>query len=296
MATLAKTTRAEWGIYVRFLANGEEIAIGAERPHDTMSTIKIPILVALMRAVEAGKADLSERVTLTQDDKRLGTGVLLLFDEGATFTVRDAAWLMTVISDNTATDICLRAAGGIEAVNETMKSLGLDDIRMTGDALSWFQALAGSMDPDASDIAPGDLVRNGYRYKEPGAFADARRKFHFEIDNPFSLATPRAMGELMAQINDGRCASAETCSQIMEFLRGQQLRERVPKYSWGTKGAHKTGSYMPFIANDIGLFTPAAGTPVIISIMAQKHDGDPAMIDDCIARMGEAILHAAEAR
>ena len=296
LRTLANTVRAEWGIHVRFLNGGEQISIEADRSHDTMSTIKIPILVTLMRAVEEGQADLFRRVTLGDRHRRLGTGVLCLFDEGATFTIKDAAWLMTIISDNTATDICLEAAGGVDAVNKTMGMLGLDDIRMTGDALTWFRALASSMDPAMSNIAPGELARRGYAYKEPLAFSDAREAFHRSGKTPFSLATPRALAELIAQIHDGQCASRQTCDQIMEFLYGQQLRERIPKYSWGVKGAHKTGSYMPFIANDIGLFEPSAGTPVIISIMAQHHYGDPALIDDCLARMGEAILHSAEAQ
>ena len=46
---IANGVRADWGIYVKFLANGEEIAINADAPMDTMSVIKIPILVELFR-------------------------------------------------------------------------------------------------------------------------------------------------------------------------------------------------------------------------------------------------------
>ena len=49
---------------------------------DTMSLIKAPILVALMRRVDRGEVDLGRRITLEEDHKRLGTGVLRLFDAG----------------------------------------------------------------------------------------------------------------------------------------------------------------------------------------------------------------------
>lgn len=291
---LADSVTAEWGIYVHFTGGAGEIAINADRMQDTMSLIKVPILVTLMRKVERGEVDLAERITLTDDHKRLGTGVLFLFDAGASLTLKDAAWLMTVVSDNTATDICLAAVGGIDAVNTEMLSLGLDGIRMTGDALTWFRALAGSMDPELATVAPGELVRRGYPFKTPASFSVARERYHFEPGRPFSLATARALGSLMLQIHEDRCAGAATCETIRTILKGQQLQTMLPKYMWGVTAAHKTGNFQPFVASDLGIFTPSAGRPVIISVMTQRHRGQRAMIEDTVARMGELIIHAAE--
>jgi hypothetical protein len=39
---IAKGIRAEWAIYIKFMASGEEIAINADVSTDTMSVIKIP--------------------------------------------------------------------------------------------------------------------------------------------------------------------------------------------------------------------------------------------------------------
>ncbi len=291
---LADSVRAEWGIYVHFAGGAGEIDINADRTQDTMSLIKVPILVTLMRKVERGEVDLAARITLTDDHKRLGTGVLFLFDAGATLTLKDAAWLMTVVSDNSATDMCLAAVGGIDAVNAEMVVLGLDGIRMTGDALTWFRALAGSMDPELATIAPGELVRRGYPFKTPASFAAARERYHFERGRPFGLASARALGLLMLQIYEDRCANPTTCEAIRAFLKGQQLQTMLPKYMWGVTSAHKTGNFPPFVASDLGIFTPSAGTPVIISIMTQRHRGQRALVEDTVARMGEVIIHAAE--
>jgi beta-lactamase class A len=292
---LADSVRAEWGIFVHFVNGGAEIAIDADRTQDTMSLIKVPILVTLMRKVDAGEINLSTRITLADDDRRLGTGVLFLFDAGATLTLKDAAWLMVVVSDNTATDLVLDAVGGPAAVNATMAALGLDAIRMTGDALAWFRALGGSMDPELATVAPGEFARRGYPDKAPAAFAAARERYHFgPADRPFGLATARSLGLLLLQILEGRCASPESCALIRTMLRGQQLQTMLPKYLWGVVAEHKTGNFQPFISSDIGIFTPSAGSPVIISVMTQKHRGQRALVEDTVARMGELVVHAAE--
>jgi beta-lactamase class A len=152
---LSQSIAAEWGIYVRFLDNGDEIAINADAMMDTMSLIKVPILVTLMRRVDRGEIDLNKKITLEEDHKRLGTGVLRHFDAGATLSLRDAARMMEVVSDNTATDICLDAAGGVDSVNSTMRELGIDELKMTGTALDWFRALGGSMEQELATIPPG---------------------------------------------------------------------------------------------------------------------------------------------
>lgn len=41
---ITRSVNAQWGIYVKVLDTGEEIAINADKQMDTMSTIKIPIL------------------------------------------------------------------------------------------------------------------------------------------------------------------------------------------------------------------------------------------------------------
>ncbi len=295
LVALARTIDAEWGIYVRFLDNGDEIAIDADRKIDTMSLIKVPILVTLMQRVDRGEVSLDQRITLHDDHKRLGTGVMRLFGAGATFTLRDMAWMMEVVSDNTATDLCLEAAGGAASVNASMRALGIDGIEMTGTALDWFRALAGSMDPDLATAPPGELARRGYPFTDPDELSDARARYHFGGGRPFSLATARALGELLARIHARTCTSPESCEQILAILVGQQLRQQIPKYVWGATFAHKTGNFEPFIASDIGIVTPYRGSPVVICLMNQRHRGVRAMLEDVTARMGELVVLAAEA-
>src|SRR5579859_8214498 len=54
---------ADWGIYIKSLDTGEEIAINADKTMDTMSAIKIPLLVDAYRLVDAGKINTADRFT-----------------------------------------------------------------------------------------------------------------------------------------------------------------------------------------------------------------------------------------
>src|SRR5579883_2044150 len=51
---LTQSYNAKWGIYIKCLETGEEIAIHADDTFDTMSVIKIPLMVESFRQIEAG--------------------------------------------------------------------------------------------------------------------------------------------------------------------------------------------------------------------------------------------------
>src|SRR5216684_7412262 len=67
----SKSVSADWGIYIKSLDTGEEIAINADNVMDTMSAIKIPLLVDAFRQVDAGKLNLADRIVMKTADKRL---------------------------------------------------------------------------------------------------------------------------------------------------------------------------------------------------------------------------------
>src|SRR6266446_3241947 len=80
---ITRSVNATWGIYIKCLETGEEIAINADQQMDTMSVIKIPLMVEAFRQIEAGKFSLQDRYTLRAADKRPGTGVIRSMDDGA---------------------------------------------------------------------------------------------------------------------------------------------------------------------------------------------------------------------
>ena len=79
---------ADWGVYIKSLDSGEEIAINADKVMDTMSAIKIPLLVDVYRQVDAGKINTADRFAMKTADKRFGTGVLRTLDSGLNLSFR----------------------------------------------------------------------------------------------------------------------------------------------------------------------------------------------------------------
>jgi beta-lactamase class A len=86
------------------------------------STIKIAILIALFRAIEAGELRLDARRELHAADKVPGSGVLRALDDGLALTLHDLAHLMIAISDNSASNMLIEAVG-LAAVNAVLRDL-----------------------------------------------------------------------------------------------------------------------------------------------------------------------------
>ncbi len=270
-ANIERITRgvnARWGVYIKCLETGEEIALGADEPMDTMSVIKIPLMVEAFRRVEAGSLKLDDRYTLRDEDKRPGTGVIRTLDAGATLSVRDLITLMNTVSDNTATDILFAKVGGVGPVNALMAEYGLKSIRATGTTDAWFQAL-----------------------REAGSAA----RFHAEAKTPFGLASPRDVGRLLEKIARGEAVSKPSSDAMLAIMRQQVYRSRLPKYVTGYAVPHKTGDFLPYIGNDVGLLESEKHRIVIVVFTAQ-HYGVGAQLEDAIGRVAEQVADHYAAR
>jgi beta-lactamase class A len=265
-ANLEQITRsvdAKWGIYVKCVETGEEIALNADETMDTMSVIKIPLMVEVFRQIEAGRFALTDRVTLQDADKRPGTGVIRSLDAGLSLTVKDLITLMIIVSDNTATDLLFAKVGGVEPVNRLMQSYGLKTIQATGPSEAWFKALR----------AAPDLW-----------------KFHTEGKTPYGLSSPRDLGKLLEKIEKGDAVSKAASEQMLQILRGQVYSSRLPKYVTGFRVPHKTGDFLPYIGNDVGILE-SPDRHVIVSVFTAHHNGIGPNLEDAIARLGEQVAN-----
>jgi beta-lactamase class A len=118
------------GVSVKDLASGDEIGVDWDERFLAASSIKIPILIELFRKAKEGAINLEERVTVGDDVKVGGTGVLKEMGDGtATLALSDLASLMITVSDNTATNILIDVVG-MEHVNSLMESMGLRTTRL----------------------------------------------------------------------------------------------------------------------------------------------------------------------
>ena len=286
LETIAHGVSADWGIYVKSLDTGEEIAINADAVMDTMSDIKIPLLVDVYRQVDDGKIDTADRIVMKTADKRFGTGVLRTLDPGLNLSFHDALMLMIIQSDNTGTDMAFARAGGPAHVTQTMRQLGLNSITATGTTFDWFRALASAGDSSWANLTPEELFTKGF----PDKLTDADvEKFHFEGNHPFGLSSARDMGRLLELIATNHAASEKSCHEMMRLMSMQQMRSRIPKYMDDeTRVPHKTGDFPPYIANDVGLIS-TANARVVVVFFSAHHRGYYSELEDAIARMSEQV-------
>ena len=113
---------AKASLYAKHLPSGRQIAIQADEPMNSVSVIKIAIMVLAYRDAENGQLNLKERYLLRPQDKRRGSGVLRAFAPGLQPTYRDLITQMIISSDNTATDIVINKVG-LERVNDMLETL-----------------------------------------------------------------------------------------------------------------------------------------------------------------------------
>lgn len=258
---IALSVHATWGIYIKSIETGEEIAIDADRQMDTMSVIKIPLMVEAFEQIRAGKLSLADRYTLVKEDVLSGTGVLRSLDPGATITLKDLITLMIIVSDNTATDVVFRMVGGPETVNRRMAALGLTHTQATAPARAWFDALGKAPD---------------------------RAAFHREAKHPFGLSTPREIGWLLEQMERGTLVDKAASEQMLQILRGQIYRTRIPRYLSGYRIPHKTGDFLPYIGNDVGVLE-AQDRRIVICIFTANHFGSGERLEEAIGRIAEKV-------
>src|SRR5689334_12080860 len=86
---IMQTYGGQWGFYMKCLETGDEIAIHADEQMDTMSVIKIPLMVEAFRQIEAGKFGLNDRVSIQDSQKLPGTGIIKSLDGGVGLTIHD---------------------------------------------------------------------------------------------------------------------------------------------------------------------------------------------------------------
>ena len=112
------------GVAVKDLSTGHPIAVHGDEEFPTASTIKIHILTQLLARAQRGELDLDRKVNITPDMRVPGSGVISYLGEDVQLTVWDIAVLMIIVSDNTATNLCIDWAG-IDETNALIREMGL---------------------------------------------------------------------------------------------------------------------------------------------------------------------------
>jgi beta-lactamase class A len=143
-----------FGIYARNLQTDEKVAINADDVMPAESAAKTFVLLHYFQLVDRGAIDPTTRARLDGSNRFIGTGVLRYLADGIEPTLDDLAWLMIVVSDNTATAMLMQAIGGPADVNAAMRELGYPDANLN-ESITLETAMAGA---PFSTSTPHDLA------------------------------------------------------------------------------------------------------------------------------------------
>ena len=117
------------GCCVKSITDGHMISVNGDVEFPIASTIKIPILLQLLMRDEKGELDINEMVDITPEMIYPGSGIITYLEGPLKLSILDIAILMIIVSDNTATNMCIDYAG-IDKTNDMLRSLGVDNITL----------------------------------------------------------------------------------------------------------------------------------------------------------------------
>ncbi len=268
--TLSEILDGREGIFAVMARNfktGEEVSINPDVLMPTASVFKVPVLVELFRKAALGDIDLYQKHELTEGDKSPGSGILKEMLPGAQLTLKDLAVLMIIISDNTATDLCIKAAG-LDDINVTMKELGLTNSYITMGCKGLLAYCAGIENPWPSEEEVArtfEQLRSDVREIDLDGLA-------FQGVKENNVTTVRDMVNLLQILYEAKKLPSEVCENCLDVMKRQQLRDRIPGLlPLGTITMTKSGTLgNDVIVNDVGIVEPKGGNPYAIAILTNQ--------------------------
>lgn len=277
LAAIAIDHHGKVALYAEQPNTGKIVTIHADELVQTASTIKLALLWEAMHQVALGKAQWSERLTLKPGDPVGGSGVLRFLDTPATLTLKDAATLMIISSDNTATNLMIDRFPTAQ-VNADMATLGLNQTVLYKKV---FKPATGPM--------PADQPKFGLGKTTPKQIAELMKHIGFcDLYLPGDPAVPRERANA-------------ACATGLEMLRNQLSRDTIPRYlekldssEHGSGIASKTGS-LDATRSDVAIVAGKSG-PIVMAIYTYENEDHSWTADNegevTIAKLAQAVVQA----
>ena len=246
------------GYSVIDLETGARINRRGDETFPTASLIKVAILVTVYDLVTKGQLSLDDPLTVLKIDQVSGSGIAQFLHNGTVLTVHDAAWLMSTISDNTATNLLLDRII-IRRVWAKMDSLGLQHTR----------------------VHSKSFLRNS------SVAMDSSVKYGLGVTTPNEMAH---LFELMAQ---GKAVNPAADSAMLDILEHNTTDFMLQRYIEGARAAHKDGE-TDAVRTECTLWY--LRNRVVACVMTKENKDQRWVLDNepqlTLANMGLAIINA----
>lgn len=237
---IAATPGAIVGLAYVDLGSPDRLSIMADTAFHAASTMKIPVMIEVLRRAQQGAFTLDQGILLINQFRSLADGSPFTLDAkddgdstlytrvGQRVPVRELLQLMIVRSSNFATNQL------IELVGASHVTAGAHELGATRT-----QVLRGVEDQKAFDAGLINTITAG------------------------DLAT------LLTAIENGKVLSGESSALMREILLAQEFNDKIPAgLPAGTRVAHKTGE-ITAVSHDAAIVYPAGRKPYVLVVLTR---------------------------
>lgn len=263
---IAADAKGKVGVTAVVLESGETLASLNPQDHFPMQSVyKLPISMAVMKSVDAGKIKLTDKVFVSKGDmvgRAAHSPIRDQHPNGASLTVEELLRYALADSDGTASDVLMKIAGGPAAVQAYLTELSIKDLIVL----------------DTEQTFTQDKTAQYRNWSSPEAAVALLRALHER----------RGMSE---------SAQALLLKFMTESKPGQKrLKGLLPA---GTPVAHKTGTSgtdkgLTAATNDIGIITLPTDRHLAIAVFVSDSPADEATREGVIAKIARAVFDASK--
>ncbi|MCE1228170.1 MAG: class A beta-lactamase, partial [Firmicutes bacterium] len=217
------------------------------------SSFKWVLGAAILGQVDQGKLTLDREIPFSEKDLMEYSPVTRPQVGRGRMSVRDLCAATIGLSDNTAADLLLPLAGGLQGLTAFVRS--------HGDAVMRFDR----PEPHLNSNLPGD---------------------------PRDTTTPEAMARLLKTMLETEVLKVESRNQLLAWMKGattgpERIRKSVPQ-GWAL--AHKTGTSGNGAVHDVAVIFPPKGDPIYVCIFTNASHTDLARSEAAIAQAAHDVI------
>lgn len=217
------------------------------------STFKWLAAAHVLQRVDAGLERLDRRIVYGPEVLLEHSPVTRLHADGSGMTLAALCEATVTVSDNAAANLILQTLGGPAGLTAFVRSLGDAHTRLD------------RTEPALNEATPGD---------------------------PRDTTTPRAMAGALQRAVLGDALSPAGRAQLAAWLQAtstgmKRLRAQLPP---GWRAGDKTGTGARGTANDVAVFWPPAGAPLVVCAYLTEGAAPLAQRDAAIAEVGRLAV------
>jgi beta-lactamase class A len=299
------------GVYVKRLDSGETVAHHADELFYLSSSVKVPIALAVLKQVDAGKLSLESEAVLAETDRIDGPGEVVWAKPGSRYTIDSLLGRMLGVSDNTAANMLIRTVGE-EALNKTAAAVLGRSFEQITTLTQVRRDVYAELHPDARKLTNRQLLEIAAARQGPPRVEALRRA----LDVPRSALKVRTIGEaydryyqrslnsatlegyggMLEQLVRGKLLSAKSTDNLFRYMKfdrprsDYRLEGGIPARE---KIIHKTGTQYRRACHMAVINPQQAGARGVVVTTCASDMDDVKDAGGIFKRVGEAVSRTA---